>query len=69
MRQVILYPDEDGNWVAECPSLPGCNSGGKNREEALANIHEAIELFIEDMLANGELVPEDSLERQVVIVE
>jgi predicted RNase H-like HicB family nuclease len=58
MRQVILYADEDGNWVAECPSLPGCNSGGKTQEEALANIHEAIDLFVEDMLANGEVVRE-----------
>lgn len=68
MRQVILYPDEDGNWVAECPSLPGCNSGGKTREEAIANIREATDLFIEDMIANGESVPEDHLEHQVVIV-
>jgi predicted RNase H-like HicB family nuclease len=68
MRQIILYPDEDGQWAAECPSLPGCNSGGKTREEAIANIQEAIELFVEDMIANGETVPEDHLERQVIVV-
>jgi predicted RNase H-like HicB family nuclease len=43
MRQVILTPGEDGYWVAEVPSLPGCISQGKTREEALINIKEAIE--------------------------
>jgi predicted RNase H-like HicB family nuclease len=59
MRSVLLYTDEDGNWVVECPSLPGCNSGGKTRDEALANIREAIELWIEDALEHGEKVPDD----------
>ena len=43
MRKVILYPGEDGYWVAECPSLPGCISQGKTKTEARANIREAIE--------------------------
>ena len=47
MRQVILYQDEDGFWVAECPSLPGCNTQGETREEALENIRDAIEGYIE----------------------
>jgi len=47
MRQVIIYPGEDGYWVVECPSLPGCISQGKTKEEALINIKEAIELYIE----------------------
>ncbi len=34
MRQVVIYPGEDGYWVAECPSLPGCISQGKTKEEA-----------------------------------
>jgi predicted RNase H-like HicB family nuclease len=59
MRNVLLYSDEDGNWVAEVPSLPGCNTGGKTRDEALANIREAIELWIEDALEHGEIVPDD----------
>jgi predicted RNase H-like HicB family nuclease len=46
MRQVIIYPREDGYWVAECPSLPGCISQGKTREEAIANIREAIQGYI-----------------------
>ena len=48
MRQVIIYPGEDQYYVAECPSLPGCISQGKTREEAISNIREAIEACIED---------------------
>jgi predicted RNase H-like HicB family nuclease len=44
---VTLTPGEDGFIVAECPSLPGCVSQGKNREEALKNITEAIEGILE----------------------
>lgn len=68
MRQVILYPGEDEYWVVECPSLPGCISQGKTKEEAITNIKEAIELYIEHLRARGEPVPEDHLDRQVVVV-
>jgi predicted RNase H-like HicB family nuclease len=44
---VVLHPGEDGWIVAECPVLPGCISQGRTREEAIANICEAIELCIE----------------------
>jgi len=47
MRQVIVYPGEDGYWVAECPTLPGCISQGETRATAIANIREAIELYVE----------------------
>ena len=59
MRQVIIYPDEDGVFVAECPSLPGCRSQGDTIEEALENIKDAIELWIEDAVANSEKIPDD----------
>jgi predicted RNase H-like HicB family nuclease len=59
MRQVILIPDETGGYVVEVPSLPGCYSQGETVEEALANIKEAIECHIEDMLEAGEEVPDD----------
>jgi predicted RNase H-like HicB family nuclease len=49
-RKVLLYPGEDGYFVVEVPSLPGCISQGKTREEALANIEEAIALYIEELL-------------------
>jgi predicted RNase H-like HicB family nuclease len=60
MRQVIIYPGEDGYWVAECPSLPGCVSQGKTKAEAMANIREAIRGYIaaweEDSLSIDEFV-------------
>ena len=68
MRQIILYPGEDGFWVVECPSLPGCNSQGATREEAIANIKEAIELYIETLLDDGMAIPEDHLDRMMVVV-
>jgi hypothetical protein len=42
MRAVVLHPGEDGYWVVECPSLPGCISQGKTKTDAIANIKEAI---------------------------
>ncbi|MCH8151720.1 MAG: type II toxin-antitoxin system HicB family antitoxin [Planctomycetes bacterium] len=47
MRQVVLHPGEDGYWVAEVPSLPGCISQGKSKEEAIANIRQAIGQWID----------------------
>ncbi|NJL90636.1 MAG: type II toxin-antitoxin system HicB family antitoxin [Coleofasciculaceae cyanobacterium SM2_1_6] len=61
-RQVLLYPGEDGYFVAEVPSLPGCISQGKTREEALINIEEAINLYIEVLLDRGEIVTDDLIE-------
>ena len=46
MRQVVIYPGENGYWVVECPSLPGCVSQGKTKEEAIANIKEAIRGYV-----------------------
>jgi predicted RNase H-like HicB family nuclease len=43
MHKVNIYPGEDGYWVAECMTLPGCISQGKTKAEARANIREAIE--------------------------
>ena len=49
----VLDRDEDGMWIAECPSIPGCVSQGKTREEALANIKEAIALCFEMRAERG----------------
>ncbi|MGA2609005.1 MAG: type II toxin-antitoxin system HicB family antitoxin [Terriglobia bacterium] len=57
MRQVIIYPGEDGYWVVECPSLPGCISQGKTREEAIQNIKEAIRGYVAALEADGLPVP------------
>ena len=60
MRQVVLIPDtESGGYTVIVPSLPGCISEGDTEEESLANIKNAIDLYIEDMIADGEEVPDD----------
>lgn len=68
MREVIIYPGEDGYWVAECPSLPGCISQGKSKEEVIANIREAIAGWIETATARGQEVPEETFDVQVIAV-
>ena len=68
MRQVVIYPGENGYWVAECPSLPGCISQGKTKEEAIGNIREAIRAYIEALEEDGLAVPEDRFETLVVAV-
>jgi predicted RNase H-like HicB family nuclease len=69
MRQVILYPDiEDGGWIAEVPSLPGCISEGASKEEALRNIREAIDQWISAAQEVGLTVAEDPLEVQVCVL-
>ena len=50
---VTIDRDEDGVWVVECPSVPGCVSQGQSKEEALANIQEAIALCIEVRAEQG----------------
>ncbi len=65
-RKVLLYPGEDGYFVVEVPSLLGCISQGRTREEALANIEEAIALYIEVLSDRGEPIPEDTVD--VVLV-
>ncbi len=55
--KVILEPNELGGYTAIVPLLPGCISEGDSRGEALANIKEAIELYIESLIADGEPVP------------
>ncbi|MHB1470671.1 MAG: type II toxin-antitoxin system HicB family antitoxin [Thermoplasmataceae archaeon] len=57
---VILEYDEDGIYVVSIPALPGCISDGKTVEEALANIREAIQCFIDDMKSDGDPIPEDA---------
>jgi len=55
--RVIVEPDEDGVFVAECPNLPGCVSQGKTREEALANVRDAIEGYLASLEKHGEPSP------------
>ncbi|MGZ9222004.1 MAG: type II toxin-antitoxin system HicB family antitoxin [Anaerolineales bacterium] len=68
MRQVIVYSGEDGYFVAECPSLPGCISQGKTREEAVANIKEAIAGYIAALKADNLPVPDEHFDTMVIAV-
>ena len=55
--RVIIEPDEDGVYVVEVPSLPGCISQGRTRAEAINNIKEAITAYLESLDAHGDPVP------------
>ena len=68
VREVVIHPGEDGYWVAECPSLPGCVSQGKTKAETIANVREAIEGWIETATAHGQTVPEETFDVQVIAV-
>jgi predicted RNase H-like HicB family nuclease len=68
MRQVIIYPGEDGYWVAECPSLPGCISQGITKQEAIANIKEAIGGYIAALEEDGLPISEERFETLLVAV-
>ena len=58
---VLLEREEEGGYHAFCPALKGCHSQGETLEEALANIREAIELYLEDLKAEGEPIPEEDI--------
>ena len=56
-RQVVIYRGENGYWVAECPSLRGCITQGRTKEEAIVNIREAIQAYLEALEEDGLAVP------------
>ena len=56
---VILEREADGGFHAYCPTLKGCHSQGDSLDEAVDNIREAIEAYLESMEAHGEPVPRD----------
>jgi predicted RNase H-like HicB family nuclease len=57
LYRVTIEVDEDGVFVAECPTLPGCISQGKTRSEAVANIKDAIEGYLASLKKHGEPIP------------
>ncbi len=68
MRQVVIYPGEEGYWVAEFPSLPGCISQGRSREEAIVKIIEAIQGYVVALEEDGLPVPEEKFDTLLVAV-
>ena len=63
-----MYPGEDGYWVAECPSLAGCVSQGRTKEEAIVNLKEAIEGYIALLRDDGLPIPEEKFDALMVAV-
>ncbi len=57
-----METDEDGFVLASCPTLPGCHSQGRSREEAVANVREAIRGYIASMRKHQEEVPDTDWE-------
>ena len=68
MRQVLVYPGEDGYWVVECPSLPGCISQGSTKEDAVANIKEAIRGYVAALEEDNLPVPEERFDAMLLAV-
>ncbi len=68
MRQVIIYPGEDGFYIAECPSLPGCISQGSSQEDAIKNIREAIDLYIDALRQDDLPIPEEHFDTLLMAV-
>ena len=63
--RVLIETDEDGMFIATCPSLPGCVSQGKTRDEALANIRDAMAAYVASLEKHGEAIP-PSVNEEVV---
>ena len=67
---VLLTPElEDGGYSVAVPALPGCRTQGNSLQEALANAREAIRLYLEDVIASGEPVPEERARPQLAQVD
>ena len=69
MRYVIVYRDEDGGWIAEVPSLPGCVTQGESRAEALENVKDAIALYLGDLDDAQRELYQDYIDPELVAVE
>lgn len=67
--RVLIEQDEDGVYVAEVPALPGCVSQGETREEAVANIREAIAAYLESLEEHGDPIPPPITEEVVEVQE
>ena len=62
MRYTAIFEKEsDGGYHAFCPALPGCHSEGDTLDDAIANIREAIEVYLESLKAHGEPIPVEDI--------
>ncbi len=65
--RVVIEKDEDGMYIASCPTFKGCHTQGETYDEALANIKEAIELNIEARKEMGEPIPIETAIEEIVV--
>ena len=65
--RIIIEQDEDGVFVAECPSLPGCISQGKTRADAIENIKDAMGGYLESLKKHNEPIPPSIFEEVVEV--
>ena len=66
MRHIVIHDAEEGGYWAEVPSLPGCVSEGETLDEVISNIKEAIDLYVEGLIEDGQPVPDDEPVRVIV---
>lgn len=67
---IILHPEpEEGGYSVTVPALPGCVTQGETIEEAIAMAKDAIALYIESLVADGEPVPEETEHPQAIVIE
>lgn len=59
---IVVESCHEGGYFAYCPALRGCHSEGETYEEVVANIRDAIRLYLEDMVDAGEDIPDDTCE-------
>ncbi|MBU0640457.1 MAG: type II toxin-antitoxin system HicB family antitoxin [Planctomycetes bacterium] len=67
LYRVLIEQDEDGVFVAECPTLPGCVSQGATRDEAVTNIKDAIAGYLESLRQHNEPIPPSTWEATVEV--
>ena len=65
--RILIQQDEDGIYVVECPTLPGCISQGKSRKEAIENIHDAIKGYLISLEKHNEPIP-PSINEEIIEV-
>jgi predicted RNase H-like HicB family nuclease len=65
--RTIIEQDENGNYIVQCPALPGCISEGKTREEALTNIKDAIKGYLASLKKHNEPIPPSIIEETVEV--
>jgi len=58
---VIIEKEDDGGYHAFCPALPGCHTQGDDLDDALVNIEEAVELYVESLVEDGGTIPEEDV--------